>query len=519
MPAQDERHARAAAASDSGRRPRLRRTLCGGLVLQRQSAETLQEQIFTFFREAIVAGRLRRGWRLPSSRDLAKEYGISRTTVVEAYERLVAEGYLEARPRAGIFVARVLPEEFFAPTGQVRASPATRPPGGAVTANASATGGYQDHPLAPGVPAIDRFPWNVWARLSADVVRRESARMSLWADPRGELPLREAIAEYLGAVRGIACSTEQVIVANGSQPIVETLARALAAVGDAVWCEEPGDPAARAVLAALGLRPVPVPVDDCGLDVEQGERLAPHARLALVASSHHYPLGVTMSLERRRALLAWAARSGAWIVENEIDGDYRFVQQAQPSLFALDTAGRTVFLGSFNKTLAPGLRIGYAVVPAVLVPAFTTVAPMVGVQHQLLLARFWADGHLVAYLRHLREVHARRRDLLLEALQREAADLVCRVAAPEAGLRVPVLFDDGAPDHEIAQACRSAGVHVGRPVSICYAGAARAAGLILGFASTPEERIRPAVRTLAGIIAGYARRRGGTSESTARRSP
>ena len=163
-----------------------------------------------------------------------------------------------------------------------------------------------------------------------------------------------------------------------------------------------------------------------------------------------------MSLERRRALLAWAARSGAWIVENEIDGDYRFVQQAQPSLFALDTAGRTVFLGSFNKTLAPGLRIGYAVVPAVLVPAFTTVAPMVGVQHQLLLARFWADGHLVAYLRHLREVHARRRDLLLEALQREAADLVCRVAAPEAGLRVPVLFDDGAPDHEIAQACRSA---------------------------------------------------------------
>ena len=172
--------------------------------------------------------------------------------------------------------------------------------------------------LAAGVPAVDQFPWRAWRRLSAAVLREETARVIGWSDPRGEWPLREAIAEYLGEARGITCTADQVVVASGSRPLVEMAVRGLAVPASQVWFEEPGDPASRAVLEALGLKAVPVPVDAEGLDVEQGRAAAPDARLAVVAPSHHYPLGVTMSLERRRALLDWVVAHDAYIIENVI---------------------------------------------------------------------------------------------------------------------------------------------------------------------------------------------------------
>lgn len=487
----------ASAAAQPARVFRERGRVSDGLVLYRDSTASLQAQIFTFFRESILKGRLRRGRRLPSSRELAAEQGISRTTVVEAFERLESEGYIITRPRIGLFVADTLPEDILA-CGRSRAYPTRHEE--AFTSAAANEPDLRDHqlPLAAGVPALDQFPWSAWSKLSNDVLRSHTTRVIGSADPRGELALREAIAEYLGAARGIDCSPDQIIVTSGSQPVVEAVARALAEPGDSVWVEEPGDPASRAAIKALGMRPVAVPVDAEGLDVTYGRRLAPGARLALVATSHHYPLGVTMSLERRHALLAWAAACGAKIIENEIDGDYRFERNSHPSLFALDETGRTLYLGSFNKTLAPGLRIGYVVVPAELVRALTPPWPMVGVHQQLLLARFWAEGGFVSHLRHLREVHARRRALLIEALQQEAGDVVRLAELPAAGLRLPVVLD--RPDGEIASACRAAGLGITRPLSACYASVPQVWGLVLGFASTSEELIRPAVRMLADVI-------------------
>lgn len=481
------------------------------LTLRRDASVSLQDQLAAFVRDAIRSGCIALGEKLPPSRQLAATLAVSRTTVVEAFEQLAAEGWVESRARAGLFVAARAPANGTGDRATNRASAAgpgapparprlvTRQP---VRASAHAGFSYgteYDLPLAPGVPAIDRFPWHDWTRLSARVLRRPSARLVGWGDPRGELPLRAAIADHLAEARGIDCEPNQVIIGSGSQPLVEMLVRSIAAPGDAMWFEEPGDPASRAVLQNLGLEPVPIPVDAEGLNVDNGRIAAPRARLALVAPSHHYPLGIPMSDRRRRALVDWAANQRAWIIENEIDADYRFVTHAPRSVFALDTAERVIYLGSFNKAIAPGLRIGYAVVPRSLVGRLAPLTSTVGVPNQLMLARFWSDGHLRAHLKTLAEVHTRRRELLLEALRTEAPGLLA-AALPEAGLRLPIGMPGDRSDEAAARACVAAGIKVGRPFSTCYAGRPRQSGVTIGFASTREEVILPAVARLASVL-------------------
>jgi GntR family transcriptional regulator/MocR family aminotransferase len=476
------------------------------VVLRRDSQRSLQQQLIACLRALILNGRLRRGGRMPSSRRLAAEQGISRTTVVEAYERLEAEGYIFARPRAGFFVAQALPEDFSARARRPASMP---PPASAASTDSRSCArslAQADEwllPLAPGIPAIDRFPWRVWTKLSNDILRTRTIRAIAPADPRGEPVLRDAVADYLGTFRGVPCSPEQVIIANGCQPIIEMLVHALAKPGDAVWFEEPGDPASRAVLENLGVKPIPIFVDDEGLDVNEGRRAAPEARLALVAPSHHYPLGVTMSTARRRALLDWAAERGAWVIENEIDGDYRFARGSREPLHMLDTEGRVIYLGSFNKAVAPGLRVGYAVVPKELIPAMS-VSAMVGVPQQLQLTEFWVKGHLAAHVRTLRQIHARRRSALLAALRENADDIFELGPPPEAGLRIAVSLRRGANDAGLVRECLAAGIKLGRPLSECYAARGRATGFTVGFASTPSHRIAPAVRRLVAVIGSAA---------------
>src|SRR5690606_12917390 len=253
------------------------------------------------------------------------------------------------------------------------------------------------------------------------------------------------------------------------------------------------------VIAALGQRPVPVPVDEHGLCVEVGRQTAPDARLAIVAPSHHYPLTVTMSAERRRELLDWARGADALILENEIEADYRFVPQAAEPLAALDRR-RVIYLGSFNKCLVPGLRIGYAVVPPQVAPLLKPPSSLANVQEQLVLAEFWRVGHLATHLHALRKVHLERRSVLLDALAAEAGDVLAPVGPPEAGLRVTAMLPTETQDGRIVRECAEAGVYLGRWLSACYAGAARRPGVTIGFAATATDEIVPAVRQLAAIV-------------------
>ena len=492
--------------------------LWNSLALDRAAARSLQDQLVDYFRSAVLEGRLKAGIRVPSSRALAADHGVARITAVQAYERLVAEGYLAARPGSGLFVAESQLDQRIVPAPpQRRSARKPRMPALERSLPAMPMSRRPDErlPLATGIPALDHFPWSDWARITARIHRERPLDALGHGDPQGERALREAIAEYLGAARGIACTAEQILVVAGSQQGIDLTARALARAGDAIWTEEPGYPVGRAALQAAQLERVPVPVDDEGIDVAAGVRRAPGARLALVTPSHHYPLGFTLSLRRRLALLDWAERADAWILEDDYDGEYRYGGRPLAPLYTLDRGHRVLYLGTFSKVLAPGLRVGYLVVPAGAIDAFTALkaaadrhAPSLT---QRVLARFIGEGRLGAHLRRMRGLYARRRLALLDALEREAAGLLRASDAPEAGLHLVAWLDRPADDVAASQRALEKRVYAA-PLSTYYAGPERERGFVLGFANTREDAARPAVRRLVEAIESVGARRSAAAD-------
>ncbi len=478
--------------------------LWGSLALDREAELPLQDQIVQFFRSAILSGRLHGGRRVPSSRQLATEHGISRTTAVEAYSRLSAEGYLVSRAGAGLFVPTSLPEDYLI-RAAARPAPAPAVWEGAQAAEADRVE-LRHHflPLAAGMPSLEHFPWKDWARLTAQIHRERPLDALGYGDPRGEPALRQAIAEYLAVARGVVCKAEQIIIVGSSKQATDMVARVLASPGDKVWFEDPGHAVGRAVLEAAGLVPEPIPVDGKGLDVAEGVRRAPDARLALITASHHYPLGYTLSLERRLALLDWAETAGARILEDDHDGEYRYARRPLPPLYTLDRTGRVIYVGSFSNILAPGLRLGYLVAPPDLVEAFLVMrASLAPILNQLVLARFIASGRLASHLRRMRALYAQRRSILIDALKADAADVLNVLIAPDAGMRLVATLRRDVDDEAVSLRCLERVINV-HPLSPCYAEERRLSGFVLGFAATPEEQIAPAVRTLAEIIRSMA---------------
>ncbi len=466
-------------------------SLSGSLALDRHSEVSLQDQITHFFRSAIADGRVRAGRRVSSSRQLAVEFGVSRTTAVEAYERLVSEGYFVARPGAGVFIADPLPE-CFAPGASSAIPPARLPDFTRMDMR-----NYQ-LPLAPGMPAIDRFPWATWARITSQICRERPLNAVGYGDPQGELPLRRAIAEYLAAARGILCDASQIVVLAGSEQSLEFMLGHVATPGSAAWFEEPAGPYIRTLLHKAGVTAVPIDVDENGMDVGQALRKAPEARLAIVSPTHQYPTGVTMSLERRRELVEWCESSGAWILESEIDGDYRYTPRPLAPIYTLSRSQRVFYCGSLSKPLAPGLRTNYVVVPASLMGNLTLRMTLVPMLTQLVLARFNAGGHLALHMRRMRTLYARRRSVLLEVLRAKTSDYLLLQKVPEGGLRVSTALKHDIDDVHISNLCLAAGIKVD-PMSICCT-ERRRSGLIIGFASTPEDRIPAAVDVLATVL-------------------
>lgn len=486
------------------------------LALDRTSATSLQDQIVAFFRDAVLRGALKPGARLPSSRQLAAELGVARITAVEAFDRLAAEGYFVTRRGVGLFVADTVTDAYLSglPTrasrGRKNASASTRGDNTPAADDSRARGSANTIaletpttdalPLATGVPALEEFPWRDWARISARVFRDRPAAALAYGDPQGLLELRSAIADYLGAARGIVCDPDQIVVVSGSQQGIDLTARVVASPGDTAWFEEPGYGAARAALTAARLKVALVPADRDGIDVARGIADAPTARLAMVTPSYHYPLGGTLSLPRRRALLAWAHATGAWILEDDYYGEYRFAGRPQPTLYALDRHARVLYLGTFSKMLAPGLRIGYVVAPRPLVQRLTELKMATdrytpGLM-QLVLARFIAEGRLAAHVRRMRTLYRERRAALLDALATHARDVLDIGEPPDAGLHVAVRLTVPVDDVAVSRELRTKGIGAA-PLSTYYATTPRVRGFVLGFANTPARAADVLIREVA----------------------
>ncbi|NWG18746.1 MAG: PLP-dependent aminotransferase family protein [Chloroflexi bacterium] len=475
----------------------------------------LFQQVYERLRRAILTGQLPRGTRLPSTRALARELGVARITIQAAFDQLIAEGYIQGVIGSGTYVAPELPEEaIFTDSAPMPAQPAR----GRRTLSARgielAGAPYLPPPLITpehglqyafrvGLPALDAFPFALWGRLRAQCWQQVGRETLSYQHPLGAWPLRAAIAAYLGPARGVHCTPEQVIIVAGAQQGIDLVARVLLDPGDMVWLEDPGYLGARGALLAAGARVIPVPVDAEGLQVQAGHARAPEARLAFVTPSHQFPLGVTMSLARRLALLKWASAADAWVLEDDYDSEYRYTGRPLTALQGLDAVGRVIYLGTFSKTLAPALRLGYLVVPNDLVEAFTRARlftdlhPPILEQH--VLATFINDEHYARHIRAMRVLYAKRQQALLAALS--AAGLGAALETPEvpAGLHLVSWLAANRDDQALARHAARLGVDV-MALSRFAIQPLERPGLLLGFgAVTPDELPRSVQRLAAAL--------------------
>jgi GntR family transcriptional regulator / MocR family aminotransferase len=495
-------------------------SLPNGLVtLDGESQTPLYRQLYDCLRRAILAGQLAPGTRLQSSRELAAELKVSRNTVVNAYEQLLAEGYLEGQIGSGTYVSRALPEDLLNVKTITRSLTRAATAGLKLSERGKAFADFAAgvprssdvvRPFQTGVPALDSFPFDAWSKIVLRHWRRPADELLAYGEPQGHPALRRAVASYLGLSRAVRCAPEQVVIVDGAQMAFDLIARALLDPGDAVWMEEPGYPGARAALAGAGARLVPVPVDAEGLDVAAGATLEPRARLIYVTPSHQFPLGMTMSLPRRLALLDWASRAGAWVVEDDFDSEYRYEGRPLASLQGLDTDGRVVYVGTFSKVLFPSLRLGYFVAPPALVDAFVAARAMVG-RHspsveQAILTDFIEEGHFGRHIRRMRTLYRERQAVLVEALRSEAGDRLTVEPSP-AGIHLIAWLPEGLDDREVAREAAARGIET-RPVSAFYAMSPARCGLELGYAAFNERELRRGAAQLSAAVSACLSRAG-----------
>ncbi|PWR23425.1 PLP-dependent aminotransferase family protein [Zavarzinia compransoris] len=457
----------------------------------------LTRQLYEAFRRAILTGRLGPGERLPASRDLAGRLAVGRNTVTAVFERLAAEGFIEARGAAGTRVARLDPALL------QRVQPV---PGGRLSERgrrlaAIERGSPSSGAFVPGLPALDLFPAETWARLLGRRLRQGSAALLGFEHAAGWPPLKEAIARQIAASRGIVVEPERILVTTGAQGALAFLAQLLCDPGDPAWIEDPGYLGARGALVGAGLALVPVPVDGEGLDVAAGLSRAAAPRLIYVTPSHQYPTGVVLSLQRRLALLQAAEAADAWVIEDDYDSEFQFAGPPLAPLHNLAPRGRVIHVGTFGKALAPALRLGYAVLPPALVgPASVAMrhggqAPPLVVQAAL--ADFMAEGHFAGHLRRLVDVYGERRARLVEACARHLGDYGALLPA-EAGIQLAFRLHS-RDDRAASAAAARAGI-VAPALSRAALENRAITGLQFGFAAVPADQVEPAVIRLAAAL-------------------
>ncbi|QXH75906.1 PLP-dependent aminotransferase family protein [Pseudomonas salmasensis] len=493
-----------------------------GIELDRRQG--LTRQLYEALRQRVLDGRLVSGTRLPATRDLAAALSISRNSVVRAYDQLYAEGFIESRVGDGTYVAQLPMPKKLSTKVSTGLSTGLSPGLSTKWANlpedlddevihSTGLARVKDHhlpqpPVGPprafrvGVPAFDLFPFEVWAKLNGAFWRKPDLEQLCYGDPAGDGRLRGLIAAYLRSSRGMQCTAEQIVITSGAQQAISLCAQLLVEPGDGVAVENPGYRAAGHAFALAGGRLHGVPVDGEGMDCQVLSTLN-DCRVAYVTPSHQYPLGVVMSLARRLQLLAWAERSGGWIVEDDYDGEYRYSGAPLSPLAALDRNGRVLYVGTFGKVAFPALRLGYLVLPPGLVQAFTR-RRAVDVRHsevstQAVMAEFMAAGHFQRHIRRMRRAALSRRNALLAGWP-DGLPGVGPLPSVAAGLHMTVRVDSQAREQVLLAQAHAAGIEINGLSSYWLAGSSpppdQRAGLVMGFAAVPENDIAQALARL-----------------------
>jgi GntR family transcriptional regulator/MocR family aminotransferase len=481
-------------------------------MLDENSDAPLYRQIYEAIRRSILSGKLLSGRQLPASRLLATQLAVSRMTVINAYEQLLAEGYLESRRGAGTFVAEHLPEEFLNTPSVKRRSNNTKtqprdlklseygknilPETSAILRNNQST---TIVPFQHGLAAINEFPFDIWTKLANKCYQTLRRDEFGYGDAAGFYPLRQAIAEYLSSARAVNCEPEQIIITSGAQQAFDLIGRILLESKDEFWIENPGYFGARQAFQSFGANPIPVPLDENGFDLTEALNQSKTARLAYVTPSHQFPLGVTMSLARRLQLLEWAKNSESWVVEDDYDSEFRYEGRPLASLQGLDRDGRVLYIGTFSKTIFPALRIGCLVVPRDLIEIFSSVRALGGspstIIEQATLAEFISEGHLARHLRRMRHLYGERQEILITEIEKHLTGRI-EVKKSVSGMHLIGWLNAGVKDYAVAKKAEEFGIRVAAVASHSLTGWNRN-GLILGYTAINEKQIEKGVQQLA----------------------
>jgi GntR family transcriptional regulator/MocR family aminotransferase len=485
------------------------------IILDEKSEAPLYRQIYETIRRSILSGEFYSGKQLPASRLLAKQLKVSRMTVLNAYDQLFAEGYLEGKTGAGTFVARHLPEEFLQmSTINARKANAKKPSrpltlsryGKNILRESRAVlPFYQSTPpvhFQHGLPAIDEFPFEVWTKIANKNYRTLDRQAFGYGQPAGFAALREAIAAHLRSVRGVVCVPEQVIITSGAQQAFDLIGRIFLEPKTKVLIENPGYFGVKQSFELFGAKLVPVPIDEEGFNLEAAAKQSRNARLAYVTPSHQFPLGATMSLARRLKLLDWAKKNESWIIEDDYDSEFRYEGRPLPSLQGLDRNGRVLYIGTFSKTLFPALRLGCIVVPPDLIEIFTTVRALTSSHSPLIdqatLAEFISEGHFGRHLRRMRRLYDERQDILVSEIKKHLAGKL-EVKNSVSGMHIIGWLPDGVDDKQIASQAALSGIKTST-VSAHSLTEWQRGGLILGYTAINEKQIKKGVKGLAKAL-------------------
>jgi len=483
--------------------------LLSSIQLDRTSRKSISVQLYMALRDILLFGGLKPGDRLPASRTMAREAGVSRTTVIDAIERLISEGMLTSRVGAGTYVSETLISQNPPSVAIGNVSTSEKEPRlsyavshASTTYAARARLPHNSQAFVSALPALDAFPMAQWARISSRHLRGGRDDIMGYGKPQGHQGLRDAIATHLAAARGITCKAEQIFVTTGAQHAFSLIGQLFLDAGDRVWFENPGAKGARNAFVSTGAELVPISVDEEGMCVSEGIKKAPHFRLAFVTPSHQQPLGHVMSLARRLELLEAAVDARALIVEDDYDGEFYFGTRPQPALKSIDTHGRVLYVGTFSKSLFPSLRLGFILVPERMIEIFDRVFSSwvsgPSTSTQALVADFMDEGHFSTHIRMMRRLYKARYEALMNAA--EALPDTIQLQKTTSGFHTPAYLHSKVDEQGLVEQAHAKNVTIASLNKYCLT-PIRQKGLVFGFGSTTPNNIRKGMDIIASLPA------------------